>query len=483
MTTHQTESETPERAPAGGRGIVAALLLAAFGASLAQTVVVAALPALQSDLSTSSTGVAWVLTSFMLASAISVPIAGRLGDTRGYRRVLIGCLVSFAVGALVAALGTHAGSLGVLITGRVLQGVAGGVFPLAVGIVRTSVPAERIPRVVAVLSAMFGVGGAAGMVCAGPLVDAFGTESLSWTTLVLAAAALAGVRYLPAGTRAGGGRLDFVGATVLPGALVCLLLAISQGNSWGWKSAGILSLFAGAVVLLAVFSAAELRSAEPLVDLRLLRVPAFAAANVIAFIIGAAMFGSITLIPRFVQTPALSGYGFTESASGAGLVMLPVGVFTLIASPLAGRLTERFGPRVPLSAGAACAVVAFAWLAAAHSSIWDFYLTGVLVGTGYGLAFASLGNLVVDAVEPRFTGVAVGVNTIVRTVGGALGAQLASALLTGTSSAVVPGLPAESGYTQGFVLFAAVAAAALVATLAMPTGGSAVRPQPEAARI
>lgn len=468
MTTQETQAESSAQPQSGGRAVVAALLLAAFGASLAQTVVVAALPNLQSDLDTSSTGVSWVLTSFMLASAISVPIAGRLGDARGYRRVLVGCLSSFAVGALVAALGTHADSLGVLITGRVLQGVAGGAFPLAMGIVRTSVDPARIPRVVAVLSAMFGVGGAAGMVIAGPLVEAFGTEALSWLTVLLAAAALASVRILPVGRGAVGGRIDLAGAVLVSGALICLLLAISEGNTWGWKSAGILSLFVGAVFLLVVFAVVELRSADPLIDLRLLKVRAFAAANLIAFIIGAAMFGSITLIPRFVETPEASGYGFTLSAAGAGLVMLPVGVFTLIASPLSGRLAERFGPRMPMCVGAGCAAVAFAWLAVAHSTVWDFYLTGVLVGAGYGLAFAALGNLVVASVEPCSTGVAVGVNTIVRTVGGALGAQIASALLAGSQSPRVPALPDVSGYTRAFVLFAFVAAAALVATLAMP---------------
>ncbi|MEU4657821.1 MFS transporter [Streptomyces sp. NPDC023723] len=483
MTAQQTQVESPAGAGPGGRAVVAALLLAAFGASLAQTVVVAALPSLQADLGTSSTGVAWVLTSFMLASAISVPIAGRLGDARGYRRVLVGCLASFAVGALVAALGTHMGSLGVLVTGRVLQGLAGGVFPLAMGIVRSSVAPARIPQVVAVLSAMFGVGGSAGMVIAGPLVEAFGTESLSWLTLVLAAAALAGVRFLPAGRGVSGGRIDLVGAVILSGALVCLLLAISEGNIRGWKSAGIISLFAAAVVLLAVFAVVELRSADPLIDLRLLKVRAFAAANLIAFIIGAAMFGSITLIPRFVETPEASGYGFTLSAAGAGLVMLPVGVFTLIASPLSGRLTARFGPRLPLCVGAGCAAVAFAWLAAAHGSVWDFYLTGVLVGAGYGLAFAALGNLVVASVEPRHTGVAVGVNTIVRTVGGALGAQIASALLVASPSRRIPGLPDVSGYTHGFVLFAFVAVAALVATLAMPRRVGEASPEPETAPV
>lgn len=449
------------------RTTVAALLFAAFGASLAQTVVVAALPSFQRELNSSTTNTAWVLTAFMLASAISVPLAGRLGDMRGYRRVMVGCLGVFAVGALVAALGTHAGSLDLVIVGRVLQGVSGGVFPLAMGIVRIAVRPDLIPRIVAVLSAMFGVGGAAGMVITGPLVDHFGTESLSWLILILALGALLGTRLLPGTAGFDDGRVDWRGAVVLSAAVVCLLLGISEGNTWGWTDPKLIALLVAAVALLAAFTIVELRAADPLINLRLLTVRAFATANAVAFVIGAAMFGSITLIPRFVESPQANGYGFSLSASGAGLVMIPVAVFTLIGSFASSRITARFGSRIALCVGCGCAAIAFAWLAWSSTDLWTFYVTGALVGTGYGLAFAAVGNMVVGAVAPEHTGVAVGVNTIVRTIGGAIGAQIASAVLT--ASAPTPrALPAAEGYTHGFVLFSVVALAALATTLAMP---------------
>ncbi|GAA3613233.1 MFS transporter [Nonomuraea rosea] len=496
-------STQPDRRPAhppvgevaagsgGAPGVVAALLVAALAVSLAQTIVVAALPAFGRELGASTTAVTWVLTAFMLSSAVATPIAGRLGDMFGYRRILLACLYCFAIGTVVCGLAAGAHSLGGLVTGRALQGIGGGVFPLAFGIVRTALPPPKVPSIVALLSAMFGIGGAAGMVVAGPVVDGPGTAWLFWGTLALAAIALSfsseiratgtgSASSAAAGPHAGSaprmgpvrhGRVDVAGAVLLSGTLTCLLLAVTQGRAWGWGSAPVAGLFAATALLLAGFAVTELRVADPLVDLRLLRRRALAATNLATFIVGMAMFGVITLIPRLVQTPPSAGYGFGASATEAGLVMLPVAGAMLVAGPLAARLGRRAGARVPLQAGAACAVVAFVLLAAAHTQMWYVYAAGLIVGAGYGLAFASIGNLVVESVEPRQTGVATGVNTIVRTVGGAVGAQIAAAVLAagtpGTS-----GMPEEPAYTGGFLAFAVLAAVALAAASAVP------RPRP-----
>lgn len=431
---------------------VVALLVAALAASLAQAIVLSALPVLGQEMNAPATEVAWVLTAFMLASAVATPIAGRLGDLFGYRRVLLGCLAFLAVGALVAAVGTVTHSLGVLVTGRAVQGVSGGVFPLAFGIVRATVPAPRIPKVIGLLSAMFGIGGAIGMVVAGVLIDSLGTAWLSWGILVLAVVALVIATALPATSPPGAGRVDLVGAALLSAALVCLLLAISQGRSWGAGPAAILGALA--VVLFAVFTMSQARSRDPLVDVRLLRRPALATTNVATLVVAVAMFGGVTLLPQFVQTPR-----FAYTPTEAGLLMLPIAAAMLVASPLAARV-GRHRARLPLLLGAASAAVAFGVLTAAHTQLWHFVVVGMLLGTGYGLAFASVGNLVVNAVEPHHTGVATGVNTITRTVGGAIGAQLAAALLA-----------AGASYVTAFAVFAVVAAAALGSAFAIrPTG-------------
>ena len=451
-------------------GVVPVLLVAAFTASFAQTVVIAALPGFGRDLGAATTEVAWVLTAFMLSSAVTSPIAGKLGDLFGYRRVLVACLLCFTAGTVVAALGLGAHSLGLLIAGRAVQGVSGGVFPLAFGIVRTALPPSRVPGVVALLSALFGIGGGVGMVVAGPIADVLGTPWLFWSPLVLVAVALAGAGVIPAERPMRAGRVDLGGAALLSGALVCLLLAISQGQAWGWIP--VTGLFAGSAALLAAFAAVELRVPDPLIDLRLMRRRVLATTNMATLAVGAAMFGVITLVPRFVQTPSAAGYGFGSSATGAGLLLVPVALLMLVAVPIAARTGTRFGSRAPLQVGAVSAIAAFVLLAVAHGRLWELYAILPLVGCAYGLAFASVGNLVVEDVEPHRTGMATGVSTIVRTVGGAIGAQLAATILAARTPAGAH-LPAESGYTIGFVTFAVVAALAFVLARAIPTASPA----------
>jgi EmrB/QacA subfamily drug resistance transporter len=450
----------------GGGAVVPALLLAALAASMAQTIVISALPVFGRQLDVSAPAAAWLLTGFMLASAVAMPIAGRLGDLFGYRPILLVCLGCFTFGTLVAAIGTELSSFPVLLAGRGLQGLSGGVFPLAFGIARSAVPAARLGGVIAVLSAMVGLGGAVGMVVAGPLVDLIGTASLFWMTLILAAAALAMGVLLPGSVRrAAGGRLDVGGAVLLSAGLVGVLLTISQGGSWGWGSARLIGLGMASAAALVGFAVVQVRVANPLVGLHLLRRRAVATTNLATLVIGVAMFGAVTLIPQFVQTPRTAGYGFGVSTTQAGLILVPVAICMLVATPLGARLGRRFGPRLALQLGGLGAAASFGALVFAHDQLWQFYGSGMLVGAGYGLAFAALGGLVVNAVDAHQTGIATAINTVVRTVGGALGAQIAATIVAADAPA---GLPTESGYVRAFVVFGLLAVICIAVTFTIP---------------
>ncbi|WP_191248219.1 MFS transporter [Amycolatopsis deserti] len=439
----------------------AALLIAVLSFSLLQTMPVPALPTLQAEFGRSTTTVSWVLSAFLLTASVATGLLGRLGDMFGKRRVLVACLAVSGAGTLLAAL---APSIGVLIAARAIQGVGAATFPLAFGIVRDEFPRERVPVAIGWISSTFGIGFGAGLVIPGLIVDALSWEWIFWLMFAVIVAGIAAVTaFVRESPVRSPGRVDWAGALLLTGGLVALLLAISEGRVWGWGSAAIIGLFAAAAVLLVVFALVERRLARPLIDIGLLGRPAVLTSNITALIIGFGMYGAFTLVPLLVETPSRAGYGFGASVTEAGLFIIPMAVTMLFASPLAGRIGAQAGFKLPLVLACVVGAAGFVVFAVAHGTRWPIYLGNGILGIGVGFAFASLANLVVGAVDPRQTGEATGVNTIMRTIGGTFGAQIASTIVTGE---VIAGtrFPVESGYTTAFVLSAiAMGVAALVA--------------------
>jgi EmrB/QacA subfamily drug resistance transporter len=443
------------------------LVLAAGGLAyaLAQTMIVPALPEIQRTFGGDPADATWLLTAFLLTAAVATPLFGRLGDMYGKEHWLLISLGIFGLGSIVSAL---AGSLAVMIAGRAIQGAGGAIFPLAIGIIRDEFPREKVATGIGTISAMFGIGGGVGLVVAGVLVDHAGVAWIFW--LSAAAAALAAVatwRWVPESPVRVQARIDWLGAVLLSGALAALLLGVSEGNSWGWGSAGVLGLFAAAAALTFVWGMWEWRTVDPLVDLRLMRRRPILTTNITALAIGFAMFGSFVLIPQLVQTPSSAGYGFGASVTASGLFLLPSALVMLVAGPLSGRLGTRFGSKLPLALGAVFAAAGYFWLAFLHGARLDIYLGSVLLGIGIGLAFAAMANLVVEAVPPDQTGIASAINAIMRQIGGAIGAQVAAAIVSG--HLILGGrFPAESGYTVAFAMSGVAAVIALLVTFAIP---------------
>jgi EmrB/QacA subfamily drug resistance transporter len=443
------------------------LALSALAYSLAQTMVIPALPTLQHDLHASPASATWLLTAFLLTSSIATPLLGRMGDMYGKERLLLAALAIFGLGSVIAAVG---GSLGVLVLGRAVQGAGGAIFPLAIGIIRDEFPREKVATGIGTIAAMFGIGGGVGLVVAGILVDHVGVAWIFWLSVVATViAAVATWRYVPESPVRVPGRIDWVGGALLSGGLVPLLLGVSEGNSWGWTSSGVLGLFAAAVVVSAAWAWWEWRAPDPMVDMRLMRRRPVWTTNIVGLAIGFSMFGSFVLIPQLVQTSPAAGYGFAATVTASGLFLLPSSVVMLFAGPLSGALGTRFGSRLPLALGSIAAGGGYFWLAGLHGSKIDIYVGSTLLGLGIGLAFAAMANLVVEAVPQDQTGVASAINAIMRTIGGAIGAQAAAALVT--AHTVAGGFPAESGFTAAFAMSGAGAIVALGVTAAIPAVG------------
>ena len=338
--------------------VVLFLSLGGLAFAVLQSLVAPALPVIGRELHASTDDIAWVLTAYLLAASVLTPILGRLGDIVGKRKVLLIVLVVLAAGTLLAAL---APNLPVLIVARVLQGAAGAIFPLAIGIVRDELPRERVGVTVGMLSAIFGVGGGLGIVLAGPIVDHFSWPWLFWFPLMLIAVALVGVIFgVPESPLRTPGRLDMIGAGILSLSLAALLLAISKGSDWGWGSGRTVGLIVVGLIALVVFVLTELRTREPLIDMRLIALRGVWTTNLVGLTFGFAMYGSFLLIPTLLELPAATGYGFGKSVSTAGLFLLPSTLMMMVFGPLSGVLEKRYGPKLPLIIGAVLETAAFA---------------------------------------------------------------------------------------------------------------------------
>ncbi len=461
MVTHTNRASRPNL-------ILFALLLAGSCYSLLQSLVVPALPTLQKELGATQTGVAWVFTVFLLTACVATPLAGRLGDMFGKKRLLLAMMVGLAAGTMLAALAT---SLGVLIAARAIQGVGGAVFPLAFGILRDELPARRIPGGIALMSAILGLGGVVGIVLAGPIVEHLSYHWLFWIPFgaALVATVLIAVVVPESSVRAPG-TVSWVAAILLAGWLVCLLLAISEAPSWGWTSTSTLALGAAALLLAVAWVWHESRAVHPLVDIDMLRLPGVWTTNVSALLIGWATYAGFVLIPQYVEAPAGAGYGFGSTVTSAGFFLLPWTIAMFIASPVSGRMSSRVGSKWPLVIGSMAATGAFVFLTFAHEHPWQFYVATAFVGAGVGLAFASMANLIVESVPQTETSVATGTNIIVRTIGGVIGTQVAVSIVA--SHVTATGLPAERGYLISFVISAVALCAATFVALRAPAGAA-----------
>ena len=444
--------------------VVLFMSLAGLAFSVLQSLVAPALPVLVDDLDTTTGGVSWVISAYLLSASVATPILGRLGDMLGKQRMLLVVLVFLGLGTVVAAL---APNIGVLIVGRVLQGAGGAIVPLSIGIARDELPRERVSMTVGLLSAMFGIGGGLGIVLAGPIVDHLGWRWLFWLPFAAIVAAIVGVLFgVPESPVRAPGRVDLPGAALLSIGLTALLLAITQGSDWGWRSAVTIALFVVGAVVLAAFVLVELRVREPLVNMRLMTLRGVWTTNLTGLIFGFAMFGAFLLVPMLLELPAITGYGFGKTVTQAGILLLPMAGAMLVSGILAGVLSRRYGPKVPLTLGAVLLAGGFVGAAVAHETVAQLIGTIVVAGLGVGLAFAAMSNAIIDAVPATHTGEATSVNAITRTVGGSVGTAVVAAVISANTTPL--GVPSETAFSTGFWVCAAVGMLAILSALVLP---------------
>lgn len=447
--------------------IVAVLAFSGMGASFMQTILIPIQPELPRLLAASSEDTAWVITATLVAAAICTPIAGRLGDMYGKRRVAMALLVLQALGAILAALSS---TLVPMIIARVLQGMAAGVIPLGISILRDVLPKQKLGSAIALVSATLGVGGALGLP-----ISAFVAQNFDWHALFVVAAAIALVCFVlyavivPPSTLRTPGRLDVVGIIGLAIGLVGVLIAVSRGGQWGWGDPRTLTLLIGGVVVLLAWGVFELRVTDPLVDLRVSARGAVLLTNLASVAMGFALFASNIVFPQLLQLPVATGIGLGLSLVVTALVLAPSGLAMMAMSPISGRIQWARGPKPLLVAGAAVIALSYGSALLFHEAFWQILIVNILLGVGIGLGYAAMPALIMSAVPANETGAANGLNALMRSLGTSVAAAVVGAVLAQSMTTVggVAG-PSEAGFMLTLSLGLAAAVVCLLIAVFIP---------------
>jgi EmrB/QacA subfamily drug resistance transporter len=436
-------------------------------ASFMQTLVIPLIPSLPAILGTDASDASWVITVTLLAAAVITPVSGRLGDLYGKRRVLLVSVAVLVAGSVVSAL---ASSLVPMVVGRGLQGCAMGVIPLGISIMRDILPAERVGTAIAMMSATLGVGGAVGLPLSAVIAQTSSWRVLFWLAAGLSAICLALLwTVVPDSSVRAPGRFDVLGTIGLAAGLVCLLLAITKGGTWGWGSATTLNLFGAAVVVLVVWGFHQLRVRHPLVDLRVSARRPVLFTNLASVLVGFSMYSMSLVLPQLLQAPAITGYGLGQSMVAAGLWMAPGGLVMMALSPVSAGMTRRWGPRTSLMVGAA--VIAVGYLVSTlllHNAL-EVMIAGIVVSSGVGIAYAAMPGLIMGSVPLHETASANGLNSLARSVGTSVSSAVISTLLAHMTITVGPlTVPSLAGFRVAFLITAGVAAVGVLVTLLVP---------------
>ncbi|MFD9467465.1 MFS transporter [Streptomyces sp. NPDC060027] len=455
-------------------GVVATLAFAGTVAAIMQTLVTPLIAELPQILHTTPANSAWVITVTLLVASVCVPISGRLGDLLGKRRMLLACSVPLVVGSVVCALSS---SVAPMIVGRGLQGMGMGMIPLGIALLRDVVPAEKLSSSIALVSASMGIGGGLGLPISAAVAQYTNWRVLFWGSAVLAVAIGTLIWFLipdvPATAK--GQRFDVLGALGLGVGLVCLLLGVSKGADWGWGSTTTLGLFVSAVVVLTAWGAWELRTKDPLVDLRTTARPRVLLTNVASIFVGFGMYASMLIIPQLLQFPDATGYGLGQSMLAAGLWMAPGGIMMMIVSPLGGKLTDARGPKFTLSSGVLVIALGYGLALALMGTPWGLMLTGMVINSGVGLAYGAMPALIMSSVPLSETAAANGFNSLMRSLGTSVGAAVVGVVLAQmTTSAAGYTFTSEGGFRTGLIVGGSVALLAAAIAAVIPAARAAV---------
>ncbi|MFJ6453883.1 MFS transporter [Paenarthrobacter sp. NPDC091669] len=467
-TQSPAESPASEKYTARSGPIVGVLAFSGIVAAVMQTLVVPLIGEMPELLGTSASNATWVVTATLLAAAVCTPITGRLGDLYGKKPVMLACSLLLVAGSVVCALAT---ALIPMIVGRSLQGAAMGLVPLGISAMRDLLPPEKLGTSIALMSASMGIGGALGLPIAAAVAEYSTWHALFWGATALAVMVAAFICFfLPATPVTAHGKFDPAGAAGLGIGLVCLLLGVSKGADWGWTSGLTLGLLVASVLVFLAWGWFQLRTSDPLVDLRVTARPVVLLTNLSSVVIGFAMYAQSLIVPQLLQLPTETGYGLGQNMFQMGLWMAPGGVMMMMIAPVGARISYSRGPKITLAIGAAVMAAGYLAAVALMGSTWGLLVSVCITNVGVGFAYGAMPALIMGSVKSSETGAANSLNTLMRSIGTSVSAAVVGVVLANmTTDFFGLSLPSEAGFHTGLLIGAAVAIVAAIIALLIPS--------------
>ena len=448
------------------------LAVGAVFQAIMQTVMVPLLPSMPGFTGAGTTAVSWLVTSTLLVGAVMTPIFGRLADMIGKKRMLLIAFSLMTLGSLICALTSD---IGLLIVARGLQGAGAAVLPIGMAILREVLPREHVERSIAMLSSTLGIGTAVGIPFAAAIVQFADWHLLFWITAAIGAGvALAAWIVIPESDTRTGGRFDAVGAAGLSAALVCLLVPITQGSTWGWTSPAVLLSFAASVLLFVLWGVQQLRNRNPLVDLRVSAHRSVLAPHLSALLVGFAFYGNTLITTQLLQAPSGHGAGYDLTILQAAACQLAASFAMMIFAIVASRITERFGPKITIMTGAVFLLAGYSVHAVPGKPLWLVVAAIFVAAIGTSLVYCTLPVLLLGAVPLSQNAAANGVNVLLRTVGSTVCSAVVASVLAAHTLGGGLGI-GTAGFVIAYLVCAGCAVVVFVSGFALPSK-QALRP-------
>ena len=451
-------------------GVLLILVLLSEEVAYAFNLVTPALPEMAAKFHT--TQIAWISTAFTLAGACTAPLIGKLADAYGKKRFLLVAAGTMVIGSAVVSI---APTLPVVLAGRTLEGVGTAILPITYSLMRDIFPKRMLALAVSISTAGIGLTGIVGPYISGWLIDRYHYRGvfyfLALLPLVLGALIFFFVPESPIKVRT---RIDWLGGLLLGASLSLLLVALSEGGTWGWASARTLGFAAAGLALLLTWLVRERRITFPLMDRALLRSRAVTLTMTANFIAQAVIVIQFVMLAYLVQTPRAlgAGYGLGESASGLAHFTSPGGIISVAMGFVVGWTAQRRGPRLPAWTGFAFATAGTFMLAFQHYTSPELLVGYFVYAIGGGLISAAIPNLVIAAVPIEQQAVSANMVGVVGSLGSAIGLQAAFALLNRHVHSVIQGTPiyADAGFKVVYLITGILAVGGIATSLAMRHG-------------